>query len=363
MIPYLDLGATYRELEAHLAAAARKVLESGRYVLGPQVEAFEREFAEYCGARACVGVGNGLDAIRLMLTAFNVGAGAEVIVPSNTYIATWLGVSLAGATPVPVEPDEASYNLDPARVELAITPRTRAILAVNLYGRAAELGELAAIADRRGLRLLVDAAQAHGSRLAGSRRAALGDAAAFSFYPGKNLGAYGDAGAVVTDNEFVAARIRRLRNYGETQKYVNDERGINSRLDELQAALLRIRLQSLDAWNRRRQRIAERYLAGLAGLELELPLPDPGGVWHVFPLRSKRRFALRRALERRDIQTLVHYPIPPHLQFAYAHLRFSNGDFPIAERIADEEISLPIGPHLSDAQVGEVIAAIQAAVK
>jgi dTDP-4-amino-4,6-dideoxygalactose transaminase len=362
VIPYLDVGAAYLELEGALSAAFHRVMRSGRYVLGPEVEAFEREFAQYCGARYCVGVGNGLDALRLILEAYGIGPRDEVIVPSNTYIATWLAVSATGARPIPVEPDEATYNLDPLRVEAAITPRTRAILAVHLYGRPADMAGLAIIASRHKLRLVSDCAHAHGAERAGMREELLGEAGGFSFYPGKNLGAFGDGGAVVTDDRYLDGRIRELRNYGEVRKYVNSSRGWNSRLDELQAALLRVRLRRLSDWNTRRARIASRYCGELAGvLDLRgamMPIGDRHA-YHVFAARSKARNELRDRLQAAGVQTLIHYPIPPHLQDCYLELGHAQGEFPIAERMAAEELSLPIGPHMTEADVSAVIAAIK----
>ncbi|HKR64756.1 MAG TPA: DegT/DnrJ/EryC1/StrS family aminotransferase, partial [Thermoanaerobaculia bacterium] len=286
-VPFLDLAAAYDELRDELDAAALRVLHSGWYILGPEVEAFEHEFASYCGARHCVGVGNGLDALQLMLTAAGIGAGDEVIVPANTYIATWLAVSRAGATPVPVEPDAATHNLDPAGVEAAITARTKAILAVHLYGQPADMTSLSAIAKRHALLLFEDAAQAHGATWHGARAGSLADAAAFSFYPGKNLGALGDAGAVTTNDAALADRVRLLRNYGSRVKYEHEVQGGNSRLDAVQAALLRVKLKRLDEWNDRRRVIARRYSSELANCPHVLEGADPS--WHLYVITSDRR--------------------------------------------------------------------------
>jgi len=276
-VPFLELGQTYLEIKDELDAAYRRVMDSGWYILGEEVAAFEQEFAAYCGTRHCVGVGNGLDALQLILRAYGIGSGDEVIVPANTYIATWLAVSSSGASVVPVEPDERTFNLDPRRIETAITSRTRAVLPVHLYGQPAEMDAIREVARRHGLKVIEDAAQAHGARYGDRRVGSLGDAAGWSFYPTKNLGAYGDAGAVTTDDDELAQKVRLLRNYGSKSKYYNEERGVNSRLDELQAALLRVRLKHLDDWNRRRVRIAERYLNALEGTRLLLPLIAESG--------------------------------------------------------------------------------------
>lgn len=365
MIAFLDLKATNLELHDALAAAIDRVVSSGWYVLGPEVEAFEAAYAEYCDARYCVGVGNGLDALHLSLLAMGVGAGDEVIVPSNTYIATWLAVSQSGATPVPVEPDEATHNLDPARVEEAITPRTRAILPVHLYGQPADLDPILEIARRHGLQVLEDGAQAHGARYRGKRIGAHGDAVAWSFYPGKNLGALGDGGAVTTDDPTLAERLRMLRNYGSREKYVNEVQGFNSRLDPIQAAVLGVKLAHLDAFNARRRVLAQRYLEGLADTGLGLPgsLPGIESVWHLFVVRHARRDELRQRLADAGIGTLVHYPIPPHRQAAYADLGLDAARFPLASRLADEVLSLPMGPHLDLAQTDEVIGALRQALR
>jgi len=363
-VPFLDLRAAHAEIEGRLEEAFRRLLRSGWYILGQEVERFEREFAAYCGARHCVGVGNGLEALHLTLRAYGVGPGHEVIVPSNTYIATWLAVTECGARPVPVEPDERTYNIDPERVEAAITPRTRALIAVHLYGQAADMRRLADIAARRGIKLIEDAAQAHGARCSGRRAGALADAAGFSFYPGKNLGALGDAGAVTTDDAGLADRVRLLRNYGSRRKYENEIKGYNSRLDELQAALLREKLKVLDEWNARRRSLARRYLEGLAGLPLTLPHVPPGNepVWHVFVVRSRQRDALASRLEAAGIGTLIHYPIPPHLQPAYADLELGPGSLPLSEALHREVLSLPMWPQMSEAQADFVIAGVRDAL-
>jgi dTDP-4-amino-4,6-dideoxygalactose transaminase len=361
-VPFLNLQAPYRELQAELDAAWRRVMESGWYILGPEVEAFEREFAAYVGVKYCVGVGNGLDALHLILRAYDIGAGDEVIVPANTYIATWLAVSYAGAVPIPVEPLEPTCNLDVERLQAAITRRTKAIMVVHLYGQTAEMEAICAVARKHGLKVIEDAAQAHGALYWGRQAGGLGDAAGWSFYPTKNLGALGDAGAVTTNDSILAERIRTLRNYGSQVKYHHLYQGFNSRLDELQAALLRVKLKVLDGWNLRRAQVAARYLEGLKGVDLILPCVPQGMQpnWHLFVVRSKNRDALQAHLRSRGIGTLIHYPVPPHLQPAYRGLGYSAGSFPISERIHREALSLPIGPHLTPQEVDAVIAAIKA---
>ena len=358
-VPFLDLHAAYLELKPEIDAAIARVLDSGWYILGPEVEAFEAEYAAYCEAEHAIGVANGLDALHLALLAMGVGPGDEVIVPSNTYIATWLAVSQCGATPVPVEPVEATYNIDPARIEAAITPATRVILPVHLYGQSADLDPILAIARKHGLRVLEDAAQAHGARYKGQRIGAHGDAVAWSFYPGKNLGALGDGGAVTTNDPALADRIRVLRNYGSRVKYVNEVKGFNSRLDPIQAAVLRVKLRVLDEWNARRRGIAQRYLAGLAGSGLLLPqVPEwAEPVWHLFVVRHPERDALVQRLNEAGVGTLIHYPVPPHLQEAYVEMGFGVGAFPMAERMAREVVSLPMGAQMAAAGV-EVICGV-----
>jgi dTDP-4-amino-4,6-dideoxygalactose transaminase len=339
-----------------------RVTASGWYILGPEVEQFEQAFAHYCGAKHCVGVGNGLDAIELSLLACGVQPGDEVIVPSNTFIATWLAVSRAGARPVPVEPIAATCNIDPARIEQAITARTRAIVPVHLYGQPADMDPIMEIARRRNLVVIEDAAQAHGARYRGRRAGALGHAAAFSFYPAKNLGALGDGGAITTNDAQVAGKLRRLRNYGSETKYVHEMKGVNSRLDAIQAAILGVKLPHLDAWNERRRAIARRFLTELAETDLVLPTvprwAEP--VWHLFVVRSPSRDRLHSHLKALGIETLVHYPVPPHLQGAYAELGRAAGAYPIAETLHQSVLSLPIGPHLSESEVSALIKAVRA---
>ena len=359
-VRFLDLGATYRELKTEIDTAVAQVLDSGWYLLGAELEAFEAEYAAYTGARYCIGVGNGLEALHLSLRAMDIGPGDEVLVPSNTYIATWLAVSQVGATPVPVEPDKRTYNMDPQLIEAAITPRTRAILPVHLYGQPADMALILACAEKHGLKVLADGAQAHGARYRGAAIGGLGDATAWSFYPGKNLGAYGDAGAVTTDDPVIAERIRVLRNYGSQVKYVNDVQGYNSRLDEMQAAILRVKLRYMDAWNDRRDHIAKTYTTALSECGLILPSvpPEMEPVWHLYVVRHPQRDALQNELQARGIQTLIHYPIPPHRQQAYANLGWPVGSFPVAESMAVSVLSLPIGPHLGMDSQARVIEAV-----
>lgn len=350
-VPFLDLRAAYLELRPEIDAAIARVLDGGWYILGPEAEAFEAEWAEYCAASHAVGVGNGLDALSLALRALEIGPGDEVIVPSNTYIATWLAVTAVGATPVPVEPDLATYNIDPALIPAAITPRTKALLPVHLYGQPAELDSILAIARTQNLAVVEDAAQAHGARYKGRRIGAHGDVVCWSFYPGKNLGALGDAGAITTNRADLADRIRLLRNYGSREKYVNEVQGVNSRLDPIQAAVLRVKLQALDDWNHRRCCIAALYSQELAGTSLTTPhVPSwAEPVWHLYVVRSTERQVLHSKLSESEIGSLIHYPIPPHRQPAYSS--YGIDSLPLAEQLAEQVLSLPIGPHLTRDQV------------
>ncbi|PHQ98800.1 MAG: erythromycin biosynthesis sensory transduction protein eryC1 [Marinosulfonomonas sp.] len=360
MIPFLNLGAAYRELKPEIDTAVARVLDSGWYILGPEVERFEAEWAEYCGASHAVGVANGLDALILALRALEVGAGDEVIVPSNTYIATWLAVSAVGAIPVPVEPDPATHNIDPAQISAAITPRTKVLLPVHLYGQPVDLDPILALARAHGLAVVEDAAQAHGARYKGRRIGAHGDIVCWSFYPGKNLGALGDGGAITTNRADLADKVRLLRNYGSRQKYLNEVQGMNSRLDPVQAAILRVKLAHLDDWTGRRREIAAAYRAGLAHTDLILPhVPDwAEPAWHLFVVRSAGRDALQARMTAAGIGTLIHYPIPPHMQQAYGEAAFLPDDFPIARQLAGEVLSLPIGPQFDRDGQKAVMAAL-----
>ena len=361
MIPFLDLkGINARDREALIAAFTR-VLDSGWYVLGKEVEAFETEYAAYCDTKHCIGVGNGLEALTLTLRAWmELGAmcaGDEVIVPANTYIATILAITQNGLTPVLVEPDEATFNLGAHNLEAALTSRTKAVLPVHLYGQTAAMSGIMAFAQQRELKVLEDCAQAHGARHASVKAGALGDAGAHSFFPSKNLGALGDAGAITTNDDALATMLRALRNYGSHKKYLNDIKGVNSRLDELQAALLRVKIQRLDADNQRRREIANRYLVEIRHPHIKLPVIGNNNepVWHVFVVRSPTREALQNHLAAQDVATLIHYPIPPHQQNAYSEWRARS--YPITEAIHHEVLSLPISPVMSAAEVDAVIAA------
>lgn len=359
-IPFLDLATLHQDCEGELLAAAQTVIASGHYILGPQLTAFEQAFAQYCGSQFCVGVSNGLDALHLILRACKIGPGDEVIVPANTFIASWLAISHAGATPVPVEPNPYTYTLDVTRLEAAITPRTRAIMPVHLYGQPADMVPILAIAQQYGLKVIEDAAQAHGARYRGQRCGNLGDAAAFSFYPGKNLGALGDGGAITSNDPDLIQTIKILRNVGSPQKYHHTQCGFNARLDELQAAFLRVKLTHLDSWNQRRRTIAQYYIQGLQGLPIQLPqVPDwAEPVWHLLVIRTAQRNALFAHLEQVGIQCLIHYPIAPHLQPAYQALGYPVGAFPVTEQLQHEILSLPLYPHLSLEAVDYIITAI-----
>lgn len=361
-IPFLDLGAAYRELKTDIDTAVLRVLDSGWYILGPEVEAFEIEWAEYCGAKYAVGLANGLDALVLALRALNVGPGDEVIVPSNTYIATWLAVSAVGATPVPVEPDPATHNIDPARIAESITERTKVLLPVHLYGQPADMDPILNLARQHGLRVIEDAAQAHGARYKGRRIGAHGDIVCWSFYPGKNLGALGDGGAITTNQSDLADKINILRNYGSRVKYVNEVQGLNSRLDSLQAAVLRVKLAHLDSWTERRRAIAKIFTTGLQKSNLILPhVPDwAEPAWHLYVVRTTEREALQNHLTEAGVCTLIHYPIPPHMQAAYEDQKIHPETLPIARQLANEVLSLPMGPQLKTDAAYQVCHAIVA---
>jgi dTDP-4-amino-4,6-dideoxygalactose transaminase len=361
-IPFFSFSAMNADLGDAPEAAFRRFWEKEWYILGDEVLDFEIEYAHWSGAAHCVGVANGLDALILALKALNIGSGDEVIVPSNTYIATWLAVSHVGARPIPVEPDWTTCNLDPNRIEAAITPATRAILPVHLYGLACDMTSIMAIAERHGLWVIEDNAQAHGAMHAGIKTGAWGHVNATSFYPTKNLGALGDAGAITTNQERSAQSIRLLRNYGSEKKYYNQVIGYNSRLDELQAALLRLKLPFLSHWTKQRRQLAAAYLEGLKDVR-DLILPpsnvEDEHVYHLFVVRTPRRDALATYLAEQGIGTMIHYPVPPHLQAAYHDLGYRKGAFPLAEQMADTCLSLPLysGMHLE--RVGEVCEAIK----
>ncbi len=355
---FLDMKSPYQELKDELDAAYERVMLSGWYILGEEVETFEHEFSSFIGSKYCVAVGNGLDALHLILRAYEIGAGDEVIVPANTYIATWLAVSYAGAVPIPVEPDEFTYNIDPSKIEDAITPRTKAILVVHLYGQPANMDPIVQIAHQYKLKVIEDSAQAHGALYLDRKTGSLSDASGWSFYPGKNLGALGDAGAVTTDDPHLADRVRILRNYGSQQKYHNEVQGFNSRLDPLQAAFLKVKLKHLGEWNARRQQVARTYIEGLKNLPgLVLPTVPryANPCWHIFAIRHQQRDWLQEVLKQHSIGTLIHYPVPPHLSKAYQTLGYKDGDFPITEKLAKTILSLPMGPHLKAEEQAIVI--------
>lgn len=359
-IPFLDVHAAYWELKPEIDAAVARVLDSGYYILGPEVEQFEQEFARYCEADHAIGVGNGYDALVLALRALGIGAGDEVLVPSNTYIATWLAVSAVGAIPVPVEPDPRSFNIDVTRLDAALTGKTRAIIAVHLYGQPADLQGLSDFAKTHGLRLIEDAAQAHGARIRGRRIGSGSDVACWSFYPGKNLGALGDGGCITTSDAGVAEQVRLLRNYGSREKYVHETQGGNSRLDPLQAAVLRVKLAHLDAWNDRRRAVAQFYLDSLQAADLLLPVvPDwAEPVWHLFVIRHHDRDGVQEGLKKAEINSLIHYPVALHMQQAYRGMNIAPDALPVARQLAAEVLSLPIGPHLGQDDAGRVVEAL-----
>lgn len=357
MIQFLDLKAPYLELKNEIDDAISRVVSSGWFIGGEEVERFETEYASYCGASHAVGVANGLDALHLALRAMDVGPGDEVIVPSNTYIATWLAVSQCGATPVPVEPDEQTFNINPNLIQAAITTRTKVILPVHLYGQPVDLDEIMLIARKHGLLVLEDGAQAHGARYKNKRLGSHGDAVAWSFYPGKNLGGMGDGGAVTTNNRQIADRLRVLRNYGSRIKYINEVRGYNSRLDPLQAAILSVKLKKLDEWNARRLTIAKFYQTQFESSDLIQPhVPEwAQPVWHLYVIQHAQRDALQKTLTDSGIGSLIHYPIPPHLQCAYSDMKWKKNSLPLAERFASNVLSLPMGPNLTIAEAQKVV--------
>jgi dTDP-4-amino-4,6-dideoxygalactose transaminase len=362
-VPILDLKPAYEELRVELDAAYHRVMESGWVLLGRELEAFEKEYAASVGVKHCVGVANGLEAMQLVLMALGVKAGDEVIVPSHGYIATWLAVTHVGATPVPCEPDPETYNVAADKIAALITPRTKVILPIHLYGQTADMSALNAVARKHGVFVLEDAAQSHGAWCNGRAAGALGDAAGVSFYPSKNLGALADAGAVTTNDETLADKVRHLRNYGSKVRYQHEYLGLNSRLGELQAAFLRAKLPKLTEWNDRRVSLAQRYLEQLKGVgDVVLPAVPTWAepVWHLFVIRTGRRDALQRHLATEGVGTQVHYPVPPHLTPAYAQAGWKRGDFPLAEKYAGEVLSLPIGPHISTQQVDHVCESVGA---
>lgn len=365
-VKFLDLSIPHGEIAMELTEAFHRVVARSSFVLGPEVDAFEDEFARYCGASHCVTVGNGCDALELVLRALEIGSGDEVIVPGTTFSASWFSVSKVGAVPIPVEISADTVTLDPDLIEPAITESTRAIMPVHLYGHPAEMDRIRRIAKKHGLYVIEDAAQAHGATYRGKKTGSLGDAAAFSFYPGKNLGALGDGGAVVTNDSALAARVRRLRNYGSDTKYIHREVAGNSRLDELQAAFLRVKLRHLDRWNATRRELAARYSTRLSHFAAQIQLPvqraDCEHSWHLYVVQVSERARVQACLQRLGIDTLVHYPIPNHKQEAYAMMS-DRCILPITERLAEEVLSLPMGPHLAEAAIDEVCDALMAALQ
>jgi len=366
-VKFLDLKTTYLELKSEINEAIKEVLNSGWYILGKNVETFEREFAEYCGVKYCIGVGCGLDALELILKAYKIGTGNEVIVPSNTYIATILAITNVGATPVFVEPDEETYNIDFSKIEEKITKRTRAIIAVHLYGQTADITKIRAICKKYNLPLIEDAAQAHGAEHFGQKAGSLGDAAGFSFYPGKNLGAFGDGGAVTTNNKAIAEYIRIARNYGSKRKYYNLIKGVNSRLDEIQAAILRIKLKYLDKWNKRRNKVAQFYIENLKTNSQHIILPKilvgNKHVWHLFVIRTRERRRLINFLNKHDIGWFIHYPVPPYNQMAYKEMDYLNNEFPLTNKLSNEILSLPMSPHLKKEELEYICGGINSLLK
>ena len=364
-VPFVSLKPMHDELRSKLDDAYNRVLDKSYYIQGEEDTLFEKEFAAYCNSKHCIGVATGLDAITLILRAFDIGEGDEVIVPSNTFIATALAVSYAGAKPVFVEPTIETYNIDVTKIEEKITSKTKAIIAVHLQGRPADIDPIREIADKHGLKVIEDAAQAHGALYKGRKVGSLGDAAAFSFYPGKNLGALGDGGCVVTNDDDLAEKVRQLGNYGSDYKYHHVYKGVNSRLDELQAAFLRVKLPELDKWNEYRRHVAERYFEKITNKDIILPLPSDDEfthIYHVFVIRCKKRDELEKYLKDCGIGTVKHYPIPMHMQPAYSDLGIAEGELPIAEEICSTVLSLPMYYGITDEEIDYISEKINAFV-
>lgn len=354
-IKYTDFERMHKPLEKELTECYQQVFDSQWFIQGKKLEKFEKEYAEYCGTKYCVGVGNGLDALRLILQACDIGEGDEVIVPSNTFIATVLAISYVGAVPVFVEPDINTLLINPDLIEEKITSRTKAIMVVHLYGRLADMEKIIEIARKHRLKVFEDSAQAHGAQRNGVKAGAWGDAGAFSFYPGKNLGALGDAGAVTTNDRELAEKVRALGNYGSKIKYKHEYKGVNSRLDELQAAFLSVKLKNLDKWTEERQAIADKYYNGIKNKKITLPLYTKENVYHIFPVLSDERNGLQKYLEEKGIHTLIHYPTAIHLQEAYKDMGLKKGAYPLAEKICDTELSIPLYPGMTDGEIQYVI--------
>lgn len=359
MIPYLEFGKMHQAIKEELTEAVNTVMKNEWYILGQELDLFEKEYAAFCGTKYCLGVGNGLDALHIILCAYGIGDGDEVIVPANTFIATALAVSYAGATPVFVDVDEASCNMDPGLLEDRITEKTKAVIPVHLYGRIADMEEINRIARKHHLYVIEDVAQAHGALFQDRQAGSLGDAAGFSFYPAKNLGALGDGGAITTDDGELYEKARALRNYGSNEKYYHIYQGFNSRLDEMQAAILRVKLRHLGEWTLKRREIAAFYLSHIENEKIKLPLSaGRDHVWHVFPVFCEHRDELQSYLQNKGIMTQIHYPVPVHLQQAYQNLGYQRGDCPVAERLADTELSLPVWYGITDGQLEGIVRAL-----
>lgn len=359
MISYLDLGKMHHGIREELNNAVNTVMQNDWYILGQELEHFEKEYALFCGTKYCLGVGNGLDALHIILRAYGIGDGDEVLVPANTFIATALAVSYVGATPVFVDVDLNTCNINPDLIEEKITERTRVIIAVHLYGRLADMERINQIAAIHNLIVIEDAAQAHGAQMQDKRAGSLGNASGFSFYPGKNLGAMGDAGAITTNDETLYKKAKALRNYGSNEKYHHIYQGVNSRMDELQAAILRVKLKYLDEWTVKRREIADFYSKNIKNAKIKVPLSlGIDKVWHIYPIFCEYREQLQIYLQSKGIMTQIHYPIPVHLQQAYQSLGYQKGDFPVAERLADTELSLPIWYGMTKEQMDEIVTTI-----
>lgn len=358
MIKFLDLKAINEQYRTEIDEAIKKVLDSGWYILGNELDVFEQEFAKFCGTKYAIGVANGLDALTLIIKAYGFGLGDEIIVPANTYIASILAISANGATPVLVEPDINTYNIDPDKIEEKITKNTKAILAVHLYGQTAQMDKINEIAKKYNLKVIEDAAQAHGALYEAKRAGSLGDTSGFSFYPGKNLGCLGDGGAITTNDDEVAEKIKALRNYGSHVKYENLYKGTNSRLDEIQAAVLRVKLAYLDKDNEKRREIACYYRKNINNPLIILPklVQEENHVWHIFAVRTQNRDKFQQYLKDNGIQTLIHYPIPPHKQEAYKE--WNNLSYPITEKIHREVLSLPMSPVMTNLEVQKIVEVI-----
>lgn len=356
-IPFVSFEPMHKELESKVIDKFKEVYQKNWFIQGEEVMKFEAEFAEFCDSKYCIGCGNGLDALYLILRGYDIGEGDEVIVPSNTYIATALAVSYVGAKLIFIEPNLFTYSINPKLIEKAITKKTKAIMAVHLYGQSADMDEINSIAKKYDLKVIEDSAQAHGALYKGKKVGSLGNASGFSFYPGKNLGALGDAGAVVTNDKELADKIRAIANYGSDKKYHHIYKGTNSRLDELQAAFLRLKLENLNKWNEERRRIAQKYIDGINNSKIIKPeeVEYAKHVWHLFVIRTEKRNELQNYLNSQGIGTTIHYPIPMHLQEAYSDLKNKKGDFPIAEQIADEVLSLPMWYGMKDEEINYVI--------